>query len=129
MGGDADMIVAGIGFRKACSAAEIVAVLRQAEAAGRVSATVLATAEFKSGAAALREAALLVGLHVLAVPAEGLSAAEARCATKSERVRGHVGFGSIAEASALAAAGARSVLLVARIAGANATCALAEQGP
>jgi len=54
-----------------------------------------------------------------------LEAAEPRVLTRSERVVALTGLGSVAETAALAGAGPQSILKRARIASANATCAIA----
>lgn len=117
------MIAAGIGFRRGCSADEITAVLRAAEAQAGVRANVLAAPAFKAGDAAL-DAQFAVPLRLIGDAA--LAAAQQQCATFSEMARAQTGFASVAEACALAAAGPGARLLLPRIAHASATCALAE---
>lgn len=56
-----------------------------------------------------------------------LAGVEVRCLTRSELASRVVGFGAVAEGSALAAAGAGGRLILPRIASARATCALAEE--
>ncbi len=119
-------VVAGIGCRAQCPAADIVAVVRQAcEAAGRA-ADALAAPQFKSGEPGLHAAAASLGLPLLLVDRAALEAAQPRCVTRSAHALEAVGVASVAEGSALAAAGPRSRLLLPRIAAAGATCALAE---
>jgi cobalt-precorrin 5A hydrolase len=126
MGGAKTVIVAGVGFRRDCSAAEISAVVRAAcERVGCSVAAIAAPAE-KVSAPELIAAALALHVPLLSVGREKLEAAQARCVTFSETVRRHVGIASVAEAVALAAAGAGSTLLLPRIAGSRATCALAQ---
>lgn len=118
------MIVAGIGFRKSAS----LAALREAFlAAGGIKATALATAEDKANAAAFVQFAAETGLPVVVVPLVGLR--RQTTATQSKRVAALYGTGSLAEASALAAAGPNARLLAPRIASQDgtATAALAER--
>jgi cobalt-precorrin 5A hydrolase len=57
-----------------------------------------------------------------------MKAAEPRCPTRSDKALETTGFSSVAEAAALAAAGAGGILVLPRISSAKATCALAERG-
>ncbi|WP_238255381.1 cobalamin biosynthesis protein [Methylorubrum podarium] len=121
-------IVAGIGFRRVTTGAEIVALLRRAlSEAGlapeRLSA--LATAADRAGEPAIHEAAAAFGLVPTGVDAAALTAADARVETRSSRIEASRGVGSVAEAAALACAGPEARLLLPRIASAGATCALA----
>ena len=111
------MIVAGIGCRSGCGAAEIVALVR---AAGQPD--LLAAPAFKAHEAGLREAAATLGLALALVPDAALAAAQPRCLTRSAAAMRATGHASIAEAAALVHGGS---LLGPRIASANATCALA----
>jgi len=92
-------------------------------------ADVLAFPAFKSNEPALYEAARRLDLPFILVDAIALSAAQDHCATYSSHARRAVGVASVAEGCALAAAGAGGRLLLARIAGGAATCALAEEPP
>lgn len=121
-------VVAGIGFRQAVGADEIVALIRRAlvmagVAEARLSA--VTTAEDRAGEAAAREAAAAFGLAVTGIAPEAMRAADARVATRSARIEAARGVGSVAEAAALALAGESGRLILPRIASANATCALA----
>ena len=116
-------IVAGVGCRRGCGAAAIVAIVRRAEGeVGRL-VTALAAPEFKRGEAGLRDAAGIVGVPLLFVTNADLSAAQPGCVTRSGFVRRATGHASVAEAAALAAGGGR--LLLARIDNGSATCAVA----
>jgi cobalt-precorrin 5A hydrolase len=129
MGGGEAMtrhLIAGIGCRRDCPAEAIVAVLRQAcDAAGRP-ATALAAPAFKAAEAGLRDAATQLGLELILVDPAPLAAAQARCVTRSAHAERTTGVASVAEGSALAAAGPGSRLVVPRITGSGTTCALAE---
>ncbi len=111
------MITAGIGCRKGCSAAEIVALIQSAGRPDR-----LAAPEFKRNEAGIHQAAATLGLPLHFVSDAALAAAQPDCLTRSTVVERATGYASIAEAAALALGGR---LLGPRIASANATCALA----
>ncbi|MCE4223950.1 cobalamin biosynthesis protein [Methylobacterium sp. C25] len=122
-------IVAGIGFRHATQAGEIVALVQQGlEASGRPPSRLraLATAEDRAGEAAFCEAAERLGCSAIGVASEALRAVDARVPTRSARMEAERGIGSLAEAAALAGAGAGAVLILPRIASAGATLALAN---
>ena len=126
-----DGIVAGLGFRGATGADEIVALVRRAlDAAGlpQERLTGLATAADRAGALALAEAAAAFGLAPIPVAPAALAAADAGVLTRSARIEAARGVGSVAEAAALAAAGPGARLVLPRIASAGATCALACGG-
>ena len=122
-------VIAGIGCRRDTPAAEIVAVVRQACASAGRAADALAAPDFKAAEAGLHEAADQLGVRLMLVASADLLAAQPRCVTHSARAESATGVASVAEGSALAAAGPSSRLLLARIAGAGATCALAECEP
>jgi cobalt-precorrin 5A hydrolase len=126
MGGDQAVIVAGIGCRRGCQAADIIAAIRQAESvSGRV-VTALAAPRFKGQEAGLGEATGLLGLGLILVDDTALMAVQPRCVTISTVAERHTGFASVAEAAALAVAGSEARLCLARITVGGATCALAE---
>jgi len=120
------MIVAGVGCRRACPAEDIVALVRRAQAIAGCEAAVLAAPEFRAGEPGIEGAAEALALPLAIVDRAALAAAQPRCLTRSARAAEATGFASIAEAAALAAAGPGAVLLLPRIAGAQATCALAR---
>ena len=120
-------IIAGVGCRRGCPADDILALIHQAAAAtGGCTVAALAVPWFKMDEAGPREAASVLGVPLVPVGGAALAAAEARCATRSEVALRWVGFGAVAESAALAAAGPDGHLVLARIAGPRATCALAE---
>ena len=122
------ILAAGLGCRRGCAGEEIAGLVRLALAeAGLVEGelTGLFTPAFKHDEAGLAEAAGLLRVPLVLLPDAALKEAEPRALTRSERVVALTGLGSVAEAAALAGAGARSRLLRARIASAHATCALA----
>lgn len=119
---------AGIGFRHAATAAEIVELVRRAlTLSGLVPGRLgrLATAADRAGEAAIREAADILAVPLVAIGPEALAAVDARVVTRSARIVASRHIGSVAEAAALAAAGAGGTLLLPRIAEARVTCALA----
>jgi cobalt-precorrin 5A hydrolase len=119
-------VIAGIGFRRGTSAEDIVSLLRRACAQAGRTAAALATPTEKAEEPGLREAAKLLALPLIPVSPDALAEAQPRCITPSVRALQAMGVASVAEGSALAAAGPRGKLLLARIASATATCALAE---
>ena len=116
------MIFAGLGFRSAAPAASLAEALRLALAKTTLQPEALATLPHKVTAPALRELADSIGL-----PIHGAVVAGQHTATQSPRIQ--VGFdtGSVAEASALAAAGPGAQLVVSRVVSADgmATAAIA----
>lgn len=118
------MIAAGIGCRRGCDAAEIVAAVRAAELLADRGASVLAVPAFKSDEAAIAQAAAILGVRLVLVGDEAMAAAQPNCQTRSDLAAARTGFASVAEAAALAATG--GVLRQARISVGPVTCALAE---
>jgi len=113
--------VAGIGFRSAATPESLASALDRAGPADA-----LATAEEKSGAAAIRELARRRGLPLLPVRVRGIATP-----TTSPRVAALFGTGSLAEAAALAALGPGARIIVSRVTSADgmATAAIAEGEP
>ena len=125
MVGGETMIVAGLGFSSGVLAEDIVALVRDVERAAGKAAQVLAAPDFKADVAALHEAAERLELPLVCCARAALEQAQPRCVTRSEIAEATKGLASIAEACALAAAGAESRLLVPRMSRSKATCALA----
>jgi cobalt-precorrin 5A hydrolase len=131
MGGDETMIVAGIGFRQSVEADEIVALVEQAlerasfkrDALGK-----LATIDALATLPAFKEAARRLDVAAAPVAKPALLAAAPHVRTQSTRSIAAHGVGSVAEATALAAAGPHAQLILERIASGSATCALARSG-
>jgi cobalt-precorrin 5A hydrolase len=119
------MIVAGFGFRSGATLAALQDALTKAGGAGGVThlATLAAKAE---GLAPLGRA---LALPVVALPPELLRGIPTL--TRSDRVEGLFGTGSVAEAAALAAAGPGARLRGSRAVSADgtATAAIAEARP
>jgi cobalt-precorrin 5A hydrolase len=118
-------IVAGIGCRGGCPADDIVAVVRAACQQAGQRADVLAAPAFKAREAGLLEAATVLGLELILVSAPDLARAQSRCVTRSAVAEASTGVASVAEGSAIAAAGEGGRLILPRIAQTRATCALA----
>jgi cobalt-precorrin 5A hydrolase len=119
-------VVAGIGCRKDCPTEDVLAVVREARRVSGRAVHTLAAPEFKRDEAGLHEAARMLRVPLILVGAGDLADAQSRCVTRSAIAERAIGAGSVAEGSALAAAGAGSQLILPRIAGTRATCALAE---
>ncbi len=119
-------IIAGIGCRAGCPADDIVTVVHQAAATVGRPVSALAAPDFKAGEGGLHEAARRLALPLLLIDRPSLDAAQPRCPTRSIASAQTTGIPSVAEGSALAAAGPAARLLLPRIAGPRATCALAE---
>lgn len=118
------MIVAGFGFR--ASATEQSFSDAFLSAAAELPVDRLATAADKAHAMAFRSFAESAALPILAVNDVSLKAQQT--ATQSPMSHAARGTGSVAEASALAAAGRDAKLITSRVISADglATCALAE---
>ena len=121
------MIIAGLGFRNGCTAADLVAVVRLAESHTGLRAAALAAPQFKADHPALHEAAAVLSLPLLLVDDAALQAAQPRCPTRSAAAQRATGLASVAEAAALSTPG--SHLLQPRLTHGPATCALATQSP
>lgn len=128
MGGSEAMIVAGIGCRRDCGGAEIAGLVRRALATAAIDSEglVLAAPVFKQGEAGLVAAAALLSVPLHWVEEAAMRAVADQCPSRSSAAARAVGHASVAEAAALAAAGRNARLRLARLAGAGATCALAE---
>lgn len=129
MGMDQAMIVAGIGCRKGTAAAAIEAAINAALARAGLAADALAliaTSAAKRKEPGIADAAARLGRPVVFIPQCDLEAEAHRGETHSQRVMALTGVPSVAEAAALAAAGAAAKLIASRIAIGPATCALAE---
>jgi len=123
------VIVAGIGCRKGAKAEAIDAAIEAAlQRAGRPLARLdlMATASAKREEEGIVAAAKARGIRLLFVDQADLEIASARGATWSRRVLALAGVPSVAEAAALAAAGAKARLILPRIVVGPVTCALAS---
>jgi cobalt-precorrin 5A hydrolase len=104
--------VAGFGFRQAASCASLRNALSATGNPEGIDA--LATVSDKAAAPALIALAEMLGIPIHAIPAEALSSATT--ISQSARSNARFGTGSVAEASALIAAGIGSRLLAPRAA-------------
>jgi cobalt-precorrin 5A hydrolase len=123
------MRVAGIGFRAGASWQDIVALITLATKKVSLSPDDLcglATLDRKAAEAGFIEAADHLRLRAIAIEPEVLRGMADGVRTHSPRVQALYGVGSVAEASALAAAGPGARLLLTRIATERVTCALAQ---
>ncbi len=121
------MIVVGMGWQKAAlaeHALELVA--RSLRTAGGVSPDYIAVPDFKVGDSLPHLVARAWGAGVLWVTHAQLRQMQAACPTGSATVMGHVGVASVAEACALAGAGAGAYLCLPRQVFCGVTCAVAE---
>ena len=116
------MIVAGIGCRRGCAAADVVAAVRMAEAVAGCEVALLAAPDFKRAEPGLHEAAAALGLPLRFVERSRLEAVQPDCPTRSGMALAAVGLASVAEAAALAF----GPLILPRIVRGGATCALAR---
>lgn len=123
------MIAAGIGCRKAISAAQVEAALQTALRLNALADSrlgLIAAPQIKGTEAGLRAAAAARGVLLQLIPQPLLEAANPRTLTRSARSMAAMNVHSVAEAAALAAAGPHARLLAPRIAVGPVTCALAE---
>ncbi len=118
--------VAGIGFRSAASLSSLVDAVRLAlaEAGGTLDA--LVTESAKSREPVFRELAQTMGLPGLGITSTDLG--QMITPTQSQRIQDRFGTGSLAEATALAAAGPGATLVAVRVVSGDgmATAAIAE---
>jgi cobalt-precorrin 5A hydrolase len=122
------MIVAGVGSRRGTEAGELERVVRMVLDLYRVPAErleALATESEKATMAAFAEAARRLSVRLVACTVDDLDRVAGQVLTPSKLVLETKGVPSIAEASALVAAGRNARLLGTRIATAGATCAIA----
>jgi cobalt-precorrin 5A hydrolase len=123
------LIAAGIGLRPGTDEAAIRACLDLAlNRLALVPADLgcLATVSARVAEPGLAALSARLGLPLVGLPDEALAGMDAGCATRSTRVVALYGVGSVAEASALAAAGPGAELILPRIALGRVTCAVAR---
>jgi len=123
------MIALGIGCRRDTPAEEIEAVIALALSAAVLSVDavdVIATEDGKAAEPGIVEVARRLGRPLVGIVARELGKVADLVVTSSARVQRLKGVPSVAETAALAAVGAHPRLIVARIANATATCALAR---
>jgi len=126
MGGHKTMtIIAGLGFRRGCPANELVEIVGNAAARFDDPINALAVPDFKADEPGIQQAATALGLPLHRISRGAMEAVQDRCITRSDTARRAVGLASVAEAAALAAAGANGNLIVTCFTSTKATCALA----
>jgi cobalt-precorrin 5A hydrolase len=120
-------LVIGLGFREQATAQSISEVLSRvaAQAAMPDADKMLAIVDDKAAHPALLAAVQASRLPLEIVTADAMRRADARIATRSERVIGQRGVGSVCEATALAAAGVSARLVVTRMVSADRTATAA----
>jgi len=122
------MIVAGIGCRRGTSSEEILRVIFASLtgfgiARGRLDA--IATEAVKADEDGIADAARRLSVRLIRCPIAELDRVADKVVTRSLRVQALKGVPSIAEASALVAAGHNARLFGARVAADKVTCAIA----
>jgi len=124
------MIAIGVGCRRGVGGAAIAALVARARSLVAVEseAAVLFSHERKRGEPGLIAAASELGFSLQFLPLELLRQVEDRVVTRSAVSAAALGVASVSEAAALAGAGPGGRLVLPRIAGGGATCAIAE-GP
>jgi cobalt-precorrin 5A hydrolase len=120
-------VAIGIGCKKGCSSEAIIALVARALQAASCTGTdaCMFTHAAKQNEPGLAGAAKALGLPLVFLDAEVLRHASLRSVTRSPKVMALFGLPSIAETAALAGAGPTSVLLLARMSEAGASCAIA----
>jgi cobalt-precorrin 5A hydrolase len=126
--GEEIMIVAGIGCGRGTSAEDIVSLIAVALSnfgIAQENLTAIATESSKADERGIANAAQSLSIPVLRCPMADLGRVADQVLTRSLRVQEIKGVPSIAEASALVAAGPNARLLGARVAANRITCAIA----
>ena len=119
------MIVVGIGSQRAATVSDITAAIAAAEQQAGVTCTVVASLARGGADEAITAAAHARGLEARFLPRAELEARCADCATRSEASLAAYGLPSVAEAAALAAAGAGSRMILPRQTFSGVTAAVA----
>jgi len=124
------LIAIGVGCRKSCTRADIVALVRSTLAACAMPSNEqrLFTIADKQGDPELTAAAALLELDLVFLSRDALAATAPRLLTHSPAARRRFGLPSVAEAAALAGAGAGARLVVPRQSKDGVTCAIAKGG-
>jgi cobalt-precorrin 5A hydrolase len=129
MAGDEAMIVAGIGCRRGTPSEEVVSLILAVLATlgiARENLDAIATEAAKADECGIADAARLLSVALVRCSIADLDRVAGEVATRSLRVQALKGVPSIAEASALVAAGRKARLLGARVATDKVTCAIAS---
>ncbi len=127
------MIVAGIGCRRGTLSEDIVSLIHAVLTSfsiGREKLDAIATETSKADENGIKDAAQRLSVRLIRCPIGDLEQVAGKVMTHSSRVQALKGVPSIAEASALAAAGRNARLLGARVTAEKVTCAIAiGEGP
>lgn len=115
----------GIGCRRGCRASAIAALVVRASTGLDRAGSSLFTLDAKQHDVNMQDAARVLGLPLVGLPASALREMAPQVTISSARVEAAVGVPSVAEAAALAGAGHGGRLLVPRLAQDGATCAIA----
>ena len=120
-------IAIGLGCRKGASGEAIAALVRAAMALlpGEPKEVRLYSSRRKSQEPGLQEAAASLGYSLTFLPEAELAAANRRAVTRSAKVREIAGVDSVAETAALVGGGPNARLIVQRLTGGGAACAIA----
>ena len=122
-------LVMGLGCERNAEPSELIALAEAVLADGNISASslaMIASIDLKSDEAAIHAVAAHFGVPARFFSVETLQAQTARLKNPSEIVAKEVGVPGVAEAAALAAAGATSELIVEKTRSARGTCAIAR---
>ena len=122
------MIVAGIGCRRETSSEDIVSLIFVALSnfgIAQENLTAIATETSKADERGIASAARSLSIPIVRCTVADLGRVADQVLTRSLRVQAIIGVPSIAEASALVAAGSNARLLGARVAANRVTCAIA----
>lgn len=122
------MIVAGIGCKRGTMSEDIVSLIHAALASFGIPSEKLdaiATETSKADERGIADAARLLSVRLVRCSLSDLDQIADKVMTRSSRVQALKGVPSIAEASALVAAGRNARLLGARVAAEKVTCAIA----
>jgi cobalt-precorrin 5A hydrolase len=128
MAGEEAMIVAGIGCKRGALSEDVVSLILAALATfdiAREKLDAIATEASKADESGIANAARSLSVPLIRCSIVDLDKAADKVVTRSSRVQALKGVPSIAEASALAAAGRNARLLGARVATEKVTCAIA----
>jgi cobalt-precorrin 5A hydrolase len=128
MAGEEAMIVAGVGCGRGTLSEDIVSLILAALATfgvAREKLDAIATEASKADECGIANAARSLSVRLIRCSIADLDRAADKVVTRSSRVQALKGVPSIAEASALVAAGPNARLLGARVAADKVTCAIA----
>jgi cobalt-precorrin 5A hydrolase len=121
----------GVGARSGVEAHALAALVARVVEQTRVAPKMcdMFTLKSKEDEPGFHDAASLLEMKLVFLPLEALLARKHEILTRSPLVEAMIGVGSVAEAAALAGAGAGSALVAPRTATERLTCAIARSGP